>query len=295
MPNSLMKAAQLATKRTYFKEPVKSEDIGYSSNIFMFFGLPATRLKDNPIFWNKKNSLYELALTRDQRYEIPSGCYARMNQIFIDTEVKTKNTNVVDVGRSFHDYAHKLGYQSGRANRELVKQLVNYVTCAIKINKLDDDPNHIAGLQTFVAKAYDFYFDVPNPEQLSIAQGKILLNEDYAKYIHKHAAPLDLMAIRTFARNPLALDFYRFLAYRCNGLEKTISFPDHLLFEQLGTGIGDHWKTRARLKIILNAIKGFWPGLNAKFEDGYFELQSSPPAVQTKLANRTPLSLKHDL
>lgn len=295
MTKSLIKAAHLATQRTYFKEQLKPEDIGYSSNIFMFFGLPATRLKDNPVFWTKKNSLYELTLNRDQRYEIPSGCYARMNQIFIDTEVKTKNTNVIDVGRSFHDYAYKLGYQSGRANRELVKQLVNYVTCSIRINKLDNNPNHIAGLQAFVAKAYDFYFDVPNPEQLSLAQGKILLNEDYAKYIHKHAAPLDLMAIRTFSRNPLALDFYRFLAYRCNGLNKTISFPDHLLFEQLGVGHGNNRETRARLKIILRSIQGFWPGLNAKFEDGYFELQPSPPAVQTKIASRTPLSLRHDL
>ena len=296
MPKSLIKAAHLATQRTYFKEPLKQEDIGYSSNIFMIFGLPALRLKDNPQTWTRKTDLYDLTIIRNPRYEIPSGCYARMNQIFIDTEVKTKNTNVIDVGRSFYEYTKKLGYTHGGAEKELIKQLVNYVTSAIILNVNENVPNQPAYINTFVSKTGggDIFFDVKNPDQLMMGTGKIILQEDYARYIHKHAVPLDLKAVETFKRNPLALDFYRFLAYRCNTLNKTISFPDHLLFEQLGTSQAEDKVTRARLKAILRFIQGFWP-VRAKFEDGYFELQPSPPAVQTKIASRTPLSITHDL
>ncbi len=292
-----MKAAHLATQRTYFKEPLKQEDIGYSSNIFMIFGLPALRLKDNPQTWTRKTDLYDLTIIRNPRYEIPAGCYARMNQIWIDTEVKTKSTNVIDVGRSFHDYAHKLGYKDGKANRELAKQLVNYVTSAIILNVNENVPNQPAYINTFVSKTGggDIFFDVKNPDQLMMGTGKIILQEDYARYIHKHSVPLDLTVVEIFKRNPLALDFYRFLAYRCNTLNKTVSFPDHLLFEQLGVGHADNAVTRARLKTILRSIQSFWPGLKAKFEDGFFELQPSPPAVQTKIASRNPLSITHDL
>lgn len=82
-----------------------------------------------------------------------------------------------------------------------------------------------------------YFFDVKSPAQLTFSKGKILLNEDYAKYIYKHSVPLDMHLVRCFKRNPLALDFYRFLAYRNNNLHKTVSFPEELLFEQLGSDI----------------------------------------------------------
>lgn len=268
-------------------EEVK-EDIGFSSNIFMVFGLPTHKLKDNPTYWAKKTSLCELTITRHEKYEVPYGCYARMNQIFIDTEVRTKNTNVIDVGRTFNDYVKKVGYHEGRANKALLKQLINYITSVIRVEPKDPIPGRIIGIQSVVARAWDIYFDVKNPEQLTFSKGQIVLDEDYARYIHKHSVPLDMNVVRCFKRNPLALDFYRFIAYRNNGLNKTIAFPDHLLFEQLGTEQQNNKITRNRLRRILKAIQMYWP-VGAKFEDGYFELQPSPPAVQHKIPSKKPI------
>ena len=107
--SSLLKLTDLVTQKHFEAIPA---DIAFCSNIFMVFGLPSHRLKGNPAFWTKKSSSYSLVINRNVNYEIPSGCYARMNQIFIDTEVRTKNTNVIDVGRSFREYAHKLGYKA---------------------------------------------------------------------------------------------------------------------------------------------------------------------------------------
>jgi len=289
--SSLLKLTDLVTQKHFEGVP---EDIAFCSNIFMVFGLPAHKLKGNPAFWTKKSSSYELVITRDSKYEIPSGCYARMNQIFIDTEVRTKNTNVIDVGRSFREYAHKLGYKAGGANKELAKQLVNYVTSSVKLNITNTDPNHMSGVHTVVAEAWDFFFDVPNPDQLTMAKGKIILSEKYAKYIHNHSVPLDMNMVRCFKRNPLALDFYRFLAYRNNELSKPISFPDRLLFEQLGTNQEENRVTRARLRRILRFLQLYWP-VKAKFEDGYFELCPSPPAVQAKIPSKSPLAIINNI
>lgn len=264
------------------------KDIGFSSNIFMVFGLPTQKLKDNPTYWTKKTSLCELAITRDEKYEIPYGCYARMNQIFIDTEIRTKNTNVIDVGRTFNEYVKKIGYKEGYVNKALLRQLINYVTSVIKVEPKDPTPGRIIGIHSIIARAWDIFFDVKNPEQLTFAKGQIILDEEYAKYIHKHAVPLDMNVVRCFKRNPLALDFYRFIAYRNNGLNKTIAFPDHHLFEQLGTEQQVDKITRNRLKRILKAIQLYWP-VQAKFEDGYFELQPSPAAVQYKIPSKRPI------
>jgi hypothetical protein len=267
------------------------EDIGFSSNIFMVFGLPTQKLKGNPAYWTKKTSLCKLTITRGEKYEIPYGCYARMNQIFIDTEVRTKNTKVIDVGRTFNEYVKKIGYEEGYANKALLRQLINYVTSVIKVEPKDPTPGRIIGIQSVVARAWDIFFDVQNPEQLTFSKGQIILDEEYAKYIHKHSVPLDMNVVRCFKRNPLALDFYRFLAYRNNNLHKIISFPDQLLFEQLGTEEENQRDTRMKLKRILKMIQRYWP-VQAKFEDGYFELQPSPPAVQHKIPSKKAIIIR---
>jgi len=266
------------------------KDIGFSSNIFMIFGLPTRKLEGNPTFWTKKTSLCDLTIARDEKTEIPYGCYARMNQIFIDTEVRTKNTNIIDVGRSFREYTHKLGYKDGRANHVLLKQLFNYICCTIKVEPKNTAPGHFMGVHSLVARAWDIHFDIKNPEQLMLFKGQIILDEVYAKYIHKHSVPLDMNVIHCFKRNPLALDFYRFLAYRNNRLNKPISFPDNLLFGQLGTEQESDKVTRDRLQRILKTLQMYWP-VNAKFEDGYFELQPSPPAVQARIPSKKPITI----
>lgn len=268
--------------------PDYQPDVWFSSNIFMVFGLPTQRLKDNPAYWTKETSLCKLTITRDEKYEIPYGCYARMNQIFIDTEVRTKNTNVIDVGKTFNEYVKKLGYTEGKANKALLRQLINYVTTVIKVEPKNPIPNRVIGIHSLVARAWDIHFDVKNPEQLMFSKGQIILDEQYAKWVHSHCVPLDMNVVYCFKRNPLALDFYRFLAYRNNGLDKTLALPDHLLFEQLGTGQQANFVIRDRLKKILKAIQMYWP-VKAKFEDGYFELQPSLPAVQHKIPSKKPI------
>ena len=284
---SMKKIVDLIVQKRF--EKVK-EKVGFSSNIFMIFGLPTRKLNGNPTYWIKKTSLCELTITRDEKYEVPYGCYARINQIFIDTEVRTKNTNVIDVGRTFNEYVRKIGYEEGYANKALSRQLINYVTSVIKVEPKDPLPGRIIGIHSLVARAWDILFDVKNPDQLTFSKGQIVLDEDYARYIHKHSVPLDMNVVGCFKRNPLALDFYRFLAYRNNGLNKAISFPDRLLFEQLGTEEENERKIRMKLKRILRGIQMYWP-VKAKFEDEFFELQPSPPAVERRLPSKRPLAI----
>ena len=267
-----------------------SVGVGFSSNIFMIFGLPTRRLPGNPAFWTKKTSLCELTMTRNYKHEIPYGCYARMNQIYIDTEVRSKNTNIIDVGQSFREYTQRIGYTDGYANRALLKQLLNYITSVIHVKPGAIEPGRSVGIQTLIANAWDIHFDIHNPEQLMFSKGKIILEEKYASYVHKHAVPLDMNVVNVFKRNPLALDFYRFLAYRTNKLGDMIHFPDNLLFEQLGTDQEEDKIIRIRLRRILQAIQTYWP-VKARFESGEFILEPSPPAVQHKIPSRKPINI----
>lgn len=289
MKESEKKIVDLVTQKNLEADKYQ-RNIGFSGDIFMIFGLPTQKLKGNPAYWTKKSSYCELTITRNERFEIPYGCYARMNQIFIDTEVRTKNTNVIDVGRSFREYTNKLGYKDGKANRALVKQLINYVTSVITVIPTQQTQNRLIGFQSVIAQKWDITFDVKSPDQLMLSKGQIILDPRYAKWIHDHAAPLDMDVVNVFKRNPLGLDFYRYLAYRNNELSDTIAFPDCDLFEQFGTEQQSDKVTRERLRRILKIIRLYWP-VKAKLEGGWFELRPSPPAVQKSLPSKNPIRI----
>lgn len=257
------------------------EDIGFSSNVFMLFGLPNRKVKE--AFWSRDNGPYKITISRNINHAVPYGTYARMNQIFIDTEITTKRSNEIDIGNTFNEYVKRLGYKEGRANKALLRQLLNYVTCSILFSPKNTAKNHFIGLQTFVGKAWNIWIDAKNPQQMTMDKGKLIIDPTYAGYVEKHAVPLDMNIVRVFKNNTLALDFYRFLAYRVNKLGRTLTIPDTDLKQQLGPSYSNKEirKFRQRLKYILRAIQQYWK-VRAKFEDGFFELKPSPLAIKGK-------------
>jgi len=277
----------IAKRRMGELEPL----IGFSANFFMMFGLP-TRKYDKQT-WTKDNPLYTFNLTQtNPKFDIPYGCYARLNQIFIDTQITTTRSNVINLGNSFNDYVKKLGYTEGRAYRGLKKQLLNLIRCSISVDA--KIPGVDAGLQTLVGRKWYIDLNEKSPKQSELFQSKILIDAEYTQFVYKHAVPLDMRIVKVFKRNPLALDFYRFMAYRNNGLSQPLALREESLFDQLGTSISEAKKTKYRLLPILDKIKSDW-AVNAKFENGYFYLFPSPPAVDKKLASNAPLKIVNNL
>ena len=269
------------------------ESVGYSANMFMLFGLPTQKLPAEQKQWVKENNNYTFTLTQVHKdFEIPYGCYARMNQIFIDTEIKTKITNIIDLGNSFNEYIKKIGYHEGFAYRGVQRQLSNLIRCAISMTcKI---PGADVGFQTLIGRKWFITLDERSPDQPELFKSRILIDRAYADYVYERAVPLDLEVVRFFNRNPLALDFYRFLAYRNNNLKKPVVLPDAELFDQLGNLIEDTKIIRFRLTNILKKIQAYWP-INARFKDGAFHLFPSPPAVKQKPRIGKPLLIVNNL
>ncbi len=282
-------ADAIVKKQMWELEPL----LGYSANFFMMFGLPTRKLQNNQQSIVKENPRYQFVVTQmNPKYEIPYGCYARLNQIFLDTQITTTRSNVVHLGNSFNEYVKRLGYTEGGAYRGLKKQLLNLIRCGISVTA--KIPGADVGFQSLVGRKWYVSLDEKSPNQPDLFQSKILLDPEYTKFVFEHAVPLDMHVVKVFKRNPLALDFYRFIAYRNNGLMKTMQLTDESLFDQLGTSIAESKKTKYRLLPILKKIQSYW-NVNAKFENGNFYLFPSPPAVDKKLASTKPLKIVHNL
>jgi len=288
MKRKMLSLAQLISKK---KMNELEERIGFSSAIFMVIGIPVRTPHGNPYTWTKKTTHYEMTLQRHPEFKLPSGSYARLIQIWIDTEVKIKKTDVLDFGNSLNAFLKHLGIKEGKANREVLKQLLNYLTTRVIVRYLtDNDKNHRTELDSVISVARDLYFDTKNMNQLDLWHSKVKLSPALANYIQNHAVPIDLNLVAHFKNNPLALDLLRFIVYRNNALQgrrKGISFDDKELYDHLGCETKNIRVTRERVKKIIGEIQHYWPELKAGIKDNkqkhIFYLKSSKPLIAKKI------------
>jgi hemerythrin len=259
----------------------------------MLCSLPVRALKGNPFMWEKETKHLILTVYRDKNNKIPYGNYARLIQIWIDTEVVKKKKDVLDFGNSLNAFLKELGIKKGKANREVLKQLLNYLSCRIQIQVKDEaNANHRQEINALVSVFNDLYFDPKQTDQLNLFKSKVQLSAEIVSFIRNHAAPLDMNIIRQFKNNALALDLIRLISYRNNGLiyknQKVLNLPEEELYNQLGATDKNVRKNRMKIKSLLKKIKPYWPELKCDFgknkTSGKWNLvlQKSKPLVKRK-------------
>lgn len=290
LDKGLMKLAGTISKK---KMGDLSDDTVFLSTVFMLCSLPVRALKGNPFMWEKETKHLVLTIYRDKNNKIPYGNYARLIQIWIDTEVKKKNKDVLDFGNSLNSFLKELGIKEGKANREVLKQMMNYLSCRIQIQIKDDvNKNHRQEVNALVSVFNDLYFDPKQTDQLDLFKSSIKLSAEIVQFIRNHAAPLDMNIIRQFKNNALALDLIRLICYRNNGLiythQKVLNLPEEELYNQLGTIDKKTRQTRASIKKLLKQIKEYWPELKCELAKNKatgkwnLNLQKSIPLISRK-------------
>lgn len=281
----LMKYAKLISKK---KMGELKTDIGFISAIFMMIGLPVKKLKGNAYTWTNKTKDYEITLQRHPDFEIPFGCYARHAQMWIDTEVKKKNTDTLNFGNSLTTFVKQLGFKKGKANKEILRQLLNLFTCRFIVRFVGKDhENRRTEIDSVMTVARDWYFDPKNMNQLDLWQSIVKLSPALATYIREHAVPIDLKIVSQFKDNALTIDLLRWLIYRNNGLRRNqqIQFDDKELFATLGTSIKNIRMTRKRVIKSFKTIQAIWPvkcGIKSEKQKHTFWLSHSTPLVASK-------------
>ncbi|MBA3066359.1 hypothetical protein FP828_07705 [bacterium] len=290
LDQGLVKFAQTISKK---KMGELSDETVFLSTIFMLCSLPVRALKGNPFMWKKETKHLILKIYRDENNKIPYGNYARLIQIWIDTEVVKKNKDVLDFGNSLNSFLKELGIKEGKANREVLKQLLNYLSCRIQIQIKDDvNKNHRQEVNALLSVFNDLYFDPKQKDQLDLFKSSVKLSAEIVTFIRNHAAPLDMNIIRQFKNNALALDLIRLICYRNHGLiythQKVLNLPEEELYNQLGTIDTRPRRIRTLIKNLLKQIKEYWPELKCNLEKNKetgrwnLNLQKSIPLISGK-------------
>jgi hypothetical protein len=262
-------------------EAKREGHIAYCARLLVQATLPHSDPGDGVTEYERSNGLVRVHIQAPKKFGLPFGTYPRLLLSWMTTEaVRTKSPELV-MGHSLREFMGKLGIgTSGKDIARLREHMTRLFTATVSATYQEDGRLKNKGFRP--VEGFDLLWDHRSPNQTSLWQSSLKLNQTFFEEIIRRPVPVNLGALRQLAktRSPLALDLYAWLTYRMSYLREATTVPWEGLALQFG---GDYTRTRdfkAKLVKQLAAVSSVYP--KAKFEptvDG-LKLYPSLPHVR---------------
>lgn len=244
--------------------------------------------------WTRTNGNVTLVIqqgtSKGQLLGYPYGTIPRLLLYWMTTEaIRTKETKLI-LGDSLAAFMDELGLDSRRkgprSDRVRLEQQMRRLFAARITFEGDIEQGDLEGEATEyprIAKKTMFWWNRKDPEQRTLWESWVLLDDDFFKSITANPVPVDLRALRAIKRSPLALDLYSLLTYqafRASTSGRSMFMTWRQLQTALGTSYADHADLRKAVKDALRKIEAVYPGLELGGREGGLEvLPRSLPAI----------------
>lgn len=218
------------------EEAKEAGTIGYMARALVQATMPHKRVKGNE--FKRSNGVYSLTILSPANIGLPYGTMPRLLLAWLTTEaVKTKSPEIV-LGHTLSGFMRELGLipSGGRWGtiKRLREQTHRLFSSAVSCHYSDNE--RAAGIGFTIAKAYDLWWQPQQPGQGTLWQSTVTLSNDFFEEIINSPVPIDMRALNTLKRSPLALDIYCWLTYRMSYLRKAALIPWVSLQSQFGAG-----------------------------------------------------------
>lgn len=279
-------------------DPRRDKDVGYSTRVLTQASLPHRKPKDNTKAWIRTNGKYCLTISPHEYIDpktgdrintgIPFGIYPRLILLFICSEVIYQKTKVINFGPSLSNFMHELGLpvMGGKrgSHTRFKDQLVSLMFANISYT-YTETKNHVTNLKGSkqpITKHVDLWWSEKSPDQQTLFDSYIILDEDFYQEVKDHSVPLHKGVIREFRESPMGIDIYTWLAHRVVSVVKP-QFISWKSFEmQMGSNYSSTKDFKRSAKFFLKKTMALWEGLKIEFPDGGFELHPSRTHVKPK-------------
>lgn len=230
--------------------------LGYMARALVQATLPHSKVKGSE--FKRTNGLFKLTILTDSEIGLPYGSMPRLLLSWISTEaVRTKDKNLT-LGRTLSSFMSELDLipSGGRwgtitSLKEQMKRLfVSSISCTY-----DNGNNWAVRNITPISKA-DLWWDPKQPNQSTIFESTLTLNEDFFNEIVNNPVPIDMRVLKDLKRSPLAIDIYCWLTYRLSYLRIATTVPWEALQVQFGSNYAtDSQGKRDFKKAFLRELK----------------------------------------
>lgn len=221
------------------EEAKQAGTLGFMARALVQATLPHSKVDGNE--FKRTNGLFKLTMLADSETGLPYGSIPRLLLAWISTEaVKTKDRRLI-LGRTLSSFMAQLdltpnGGRWGTITR-LKEQMKRLFACSISCTYTDGD--HWAVKNINPVSSADLWWSPKQPNQATIFESTLTLNEDFFREIINNPVPIDLRALKALKRSPLALDIYCWMTYRVSYLRKSVTIPWEALQVQFGSNYSD--------------------------------------------------------
>jgi hypothetical protein len=257
--------------------------LGFMARALVQATLPHSKVEGNE--FNRINGLFSLTLMASSKIGLPYGSIPRLLIAWVSTEaVRTKSRHLV-LGRTLAAFMEELdlipsGGRWGTITRlkdQMKRLFASSISCTY-----DDGKNWAIKNINPISNA-DLWWNPKSPNQATIFESTLTLNEDFFKEIVTNPIPIDMRALKVLKRSPLALDIYCWLTYRLSYLTKTVVIPWRVLQMQFGADYAiDFQGTRNFKKAFLREFRKIdliYQKTNLEFLEEGLKIKPSRPHV----------------
>lgn len=210
----------------------KAGKVGYMARALVQATLPHKATAGN--IFTRRNGAYEMSIMSPNG--LPYGSIPRLLLSWVTTEAVRTRSPVLVLGSSLSSFMAELNLlRSGGARGDITrvrKQTERLFSSMISCRYQDETNTQGGGFN--IAKEYNLWWNAKNPHQLPIWKSTVTLGTDFFNEIIERPVPIDMAALMTLKRSPMALDTYFWLTYRLSYLQRDVVIPWPLLQMQFG-------------------------------------------------------------
>ena len=234
------------------EEAKKAGKLGYMARALVQATLPHSKVNGSE--FKRTNGAFRLTILADSEIGLPYGNIPRLLIAWISTEaVKTKKRELI-LGNTLSEFMRQLGLVPTGGRRGTITRFKDQVKrlLASSISCTYDDGTNWAIKNVRPVTNANLWWELKNPNQASIFESTLVLSEEFFNEIISNPIPIDMRALKTIKRSPMAIDIYCWLTYRVSYLKKTSYIPWKGLQVQFGA---DYDRNRDFKKYFLSQLK----------------------------------------
>lgn len=277
--NLLIEAALAIEER----EAKEAGTLGYMGRALVQATMPHKKIDESEFV--RKNGSFTLTMLAPSDIGLPYGSIPRLLMAWLTTEAVRKKQQELVLGRSLSDFMQQLdltptGGRWGSITR-LKEQMKRLFSASISC--VYEDGSGISGVNMQVAEEYNIWWEPKQPGQATLWESTIILNKRFFDEITNNPIPLEISALKTLKRSPMALDIYCWLTYRMSYLKEITEIPWPSLQAQFGSNyaINDQGARNFRRHFSqeLKKVKCVYPEANFEKNSTCLTLKPSKPHI----------------
>jgi len=226
--------------------------LGYIARSLGQATLPHSKTEGNE--FKRRNGAFKLTILADSETGLPYGSIPRLLIAWLTTEaVRTKQREIV-LGNNLSNFMSQLdliptGGRWGTITR-LREQMEKLFSASISCTY--DDGKHWAIKDVKPVSRADLWWNPKAPNQTTLFESTLTIGEEFFKEIINYPIPIDIDALKTLKKSPMALDIYCWLTYRMSYLKKSTTIPWEVLQVQFGANYN---RVRDFKRYFLNQLR----------------------------------------